>query len=211
MTNLFNQLVSETAKLAKIPIESIPISRGCKKRWSDLAAFWATLPNIFSDTFRAALFHIARGTYPRIDPCLKPLIALVEKAILEDADALSVWRHLQDFDTDFFRVTHAINETNTSRRWKSDAMRRFIYCRLYVITLFRDEIGKPIDLATMTYWQINRAKLIAEIAHDYYSFRTIIQTLIPDSASFAFTMPISSPAELKSPPPELPGFIAALV
>jgi len=180
-TNLFDRIVEETAKLASIPADNIPLSKGRLKRWTDLAAYWETQPNSFPNLFYEAIFHIARGRYSHASASVKPLLALIEEALLNDVDALSQWRRINAFKDAFSLVTIDIHHVPYSKqRWKSSVMRDFVECRLYALLIYRNS---PIPMLTLKLSRNRRAYMSIvkqlEIQSPYTRFVEIMELLVP--------------------------------
>lgn len=142
---LFDRLVSETQKLSPAPIGSI--SKDPLKRWTDLAAHWKAHPEVFPDCFYETIFHIGRCRYSRATAAVKPLLCLIEEAILNDMDALSTWKKDKAFTEAFYAVSNTFDGVPYSRqRWKSTALRDYVWDKLYEEIIYRD---RPLPAFTV--------------------------------------------------------------
>jgi len=177
--SIFDRLVQETAALASTPVNCIPLSKGRLKRWTDLANYWAAQPNVFPDLFYEVIFHIARGRYSHSAASVKPLLAHIEEALLNDTDALSEWRCIKAFKDAFSLVT--IDIRHAPLRWKSNVMRDFVERRLYSLLIYRNS---PIPTLTLKLSRNHRAykSLVRqlEIQSAYTRFIEIMDLLVPD-------------------------------
>lgn len=179
-TNLFNRLVIETKKLSTAPIPTL--SRGRLKRWTDLADFWEANPATFPNLFYEAIFHIARDRHSMASVTLKPMLHLIEEAILTDLDALGVWRERHDFRCAFGSVIHGIYDAPySSQRWKSNAIRHFIENKLRVLIMYR---GKPLPQLNLklirnrrAYWSVRKQ---LEARSVYARFVEFMELLVPN-------------------------------
>lgn len=185
--NLFDRIVQETAKLASTPADSIPLSKGRLKRWADLAAYLETHPNTFPNLFYEAIFHITRGRYSHASASVKPLLAYIEEALLNDADALSEWKRTNTFKEAFSLVTSGIyNVPYRKQRWKSGVMRDFVECRLYSLLFYRN---KPVPTLTLKRSRNRRAYMSIvkqlEIQSSCSRFMEIMELLIPDCRNWS--------------------------
>lgn len=178
--NLYNEIVKTTAAMASVSETSIPSSKGYLKRWTNLSDFWTSKPEIFDDIFYKAIAHIATGRYPDNSRTLKPLLALIEKAILTDSSVLCAWRRNKVFSYAFKRVTDVLRY----RRHHSSIIYQFSTDRLYSLTFYRDEFCRPVDLATDSYLEIKRATSIACVRRRFENFTEIIHVLIPDAQNW---------------------------
>lgn len=177
---LFDRLVAETQKFSPTPIG--PISKGQLKRWNDLAAHWKANYTAFPNLFHEVIFHIARGRYSRASTTVKPLLRLIEEALLNDPDALRTWRTNPSFKISFMTV---INEINNSKRWQSPAMCNFVKARLRVLLLYRDRTSPQLTYAmTQKRSDYRYACYQMEAQATYTHFIELIHLLVPDSQSW---------------------------
>ena len=177
--NLYNEIVKTTAVMASVSETSIPSSKGCLKRWNLLFDFWYDNPDVFGEVFYNAVAHIATGRYPKNSRASKPLLTLVEKAILSEKEALRAWRKDGAYIYDFARVVLML------RNRKDSSVRRFALDRLYALTFHREEFDKPINLATSSLRQIRKAQAKACVRNGYENFIKSINALIPESTTWA--------------------------
>lgn len=134
---LFDRLVAETQKLSPAPIATI--SKDQSTRWHDLATHWKAHPDVFQGLFYEAVFHIGRCRYSRAKVAVKPLLNLVEEAILNDMDALSAWKKDEVFINAFYAVSNTFDLVPYSKqRWKSNAIREYAWDKLYEEIFYRD-------------------------------------------------------------------------
>lgn len=179
--NLYNEIVKATAAMASVSKDSIPTSKGCLKRWTNLSDFWTSKPEIFNDVFYKAIVHIATGRYPNGSKNLKQLLALVENAILFEAEALRAWRRNKAFSDAFKCVKCMICRRNRH----CSEIRQFTIDRLYCLTFYRDEFRNEIDYSIISYHEIKRAKAMDCVRRRYKDFLTFIHSFIPDSETWS--------------------------
>lgn len=180
--NLFDRIVQETAKLASTPADSIPLSKGRLKRWADLATFWETQPNIFHNHFYEAIYHIAYGRYSRAAAPVRPLLSLIEDALVDDADAHSVWKKRKSFSKAFDLVSDKIGDAICHRKhWKSDCVRRYVDDKLYELLIYHN---KPVPELTLKLSRDRKAFLSIRNRVENFSYCTrfeeLIKLLVPD-------------------------------
>lgn len=178
---LFEQITTKTAEMASVSVEELDISRGHKKRWYSISIAWIDDPDVFGDIFYKALAHIAFGRYPRQCKDMKPLLALVEKAILTEADALNSWRNLQPFSDAFDKV---LARLRTLRRRSCYSVYHFAICRFFMRTVYRDDFCKPLNLVTASFKEIKRAQSIACVKNEHDRFKEVIKMLIPKASKW---------------------------
>lgn len=178
MSNIFERIVDTTAAMASVDKASIPLSKGSLKRWITLSDFWSSRPDIFNKVFYNAIMHIATGRYPNNSSTLKPLLVLVEEAILYETDALRAWKSDKEFSYEYDCVEY---DVYTRRRL---AVRNFAIFRLRSLTIHREEFCESIDIASATWKEINKAREKARSRRWYENFRQMMLMFIPDAKNW---------------------------
>lgn len=181
MSNIFERIVDTTAAMASVDKTSIPSSKGKWKRWTNLSYFWSSKPEIFDDVFYKAIAHIATGRYPKNSSNLKPLLTLVEEAILFNGEALRAWRRCKAFREAFRCVTGMIRRRNRH----CSEIRQFVIDRLHCLTFYRDEFRNEIDYSISSNREVKRAKAMDCVRRRYANFTTFIHTFIPESENWS--------------------------
>lgn len=176
-STLFDRLVSETAHLSPTPVPAL--SRDRLKRWTDLADFWKAEHTSFTNLFYEVIFHIARDRYSLATSNMKPLLRLIEEALLTEPEALSSWRQHPSFKTAFAAVLKGMH---SGQRWKSLAMRSFVQNKLRMLLFYREKSPTELTLAIASNRWAQRDVLCWLKAQATCSrFEELIHLLVPDS------------------------------
>lgn len=182
MKGLFEEIVSMSAELASVDEADIQLSRGRIKRWTSIATFWETKPQLFEDVFYNAMKHIATGRYPSGSSSMKELCELVETALTSEKDALNGWRKMPDFN-DGMNKMRGYFEMYQGCQCIYEFMRNRFNLRIF----YREEIGKEIDILSCTVKGFKRAQYIAKIRNDCDCFGQALRLLVPGADQWSLS------------------------
>lgn len=182
--DLFQLMLDETYKILGCASEGISISKGCKKRWKDLAAIWGANEAVFGNVFQEVLYRIQNGKFPPNSMCRKnpEFSRLVEESICDSEEAFCAWKVLPAFKTAFQTVQDGLlGRLYQNYGSRIEAVTRFRYDRLLVMTYYRDPSCAQVDLARAERWEIKKARAAAIIRNRYICYKKAICVLLPEA------------------------------
>ena len=184
---LFCWLYSLTMTVYDIEPGDNLCSKGCVKRWNDLADIWGSCaeardePNLFMLALHRIHWGVESADFPKTIP--PQMVDEVEKALLRDGKCYRGWKANDYYRDafDHFVAQFIIGVRCKKVRWLEWYLRYLRNCTwLYVV--YKGKTPPTIDLAHYTREEFVSAKKHAAVFAECHNYETVISKLIPEAA-----------------------------